>query len=224
MLNLFFPNTCLGCEQPLLNAEKHICTTCRHLLPVIPQNNFYNTKMKSLFYGRIPVDRATALLRFEKKGITQRLMHQLKYKGQQELGTFFGEWLAEEMAFQEQRLPFDMVIPVPLHKNRLKKRGYNQVEGFGKALAYKLDIPYRDDILLKKTKTHSQVFKQRVKRFLSVTDGDGAFQLENPESIKGYHILLVDDIVTTGATLENCALELLKAKGIRISFATIAMA
>ncbi len=180
--------------------------------------------MKSLFFGRIPVNLATALLRFEKKGITQRLMHQLKYKGQQELGAFFGEWLGEEMAPHEHCRSIDMVIPVPLHRLRLKKRGYNQVAGFGKAIASKLNIPYRDDILLKKNKTHSQVFKQRFKRFLSVTDGDGVFLLDRPECIVDRHILLVDDIVTTGATLENCSLELLKVKGIRISFATIAMA
>jgi len=180
--------------------------------------------MKSLFFGRIPVDLATSLLRFEKKGITQRLMHQLKYKGQQELGVFFGEWLGEELALQDQSRSIDMVIPVPLHRLRLKKRGYNQVEGFGKAIASRLNIPYRDDILLKKAKTHSQVFKQRFKRFLSVADGDGVFLLDKPKAIIDAHVLLVDDIVTTGATLENCALELLKAKGIRISFVTIAMA
>jgi predicted amidophosphoribosyltransferase len=180
--------------------------------------------MKSLFYGRISIDIATALLRFEKKGITQRLMHQLKYKGHQELGTFFGDWLGEELTLNEKCPSFDMVIPVPLHKLRLKKRGYNQVEGFGKAIASKHRIPYRDDVLLKKTKTRSQVFKQRFKRILSVTDGEGVFLLDRPEIIENKHILLVDDIVTTGATLENCALELQKAKGIRISFATIAMA
>ena len=224
MLNLFFPKICSGCERPLLNTEKLICTSCIHQLPVIPQQNFSNSIMKSLFFGRIPVDLATALLRFEKKGITQRLMHQLKYKGQQELGAFFGEWLGEEMAPHEQCRSIDMVIPVPLHRLRLKKRGYNQVAGFGKAIASKLNIPYRDDILLKKNKTHSQVFKQRFKRFLSVTDGDGVFLLDRAECIVDRHILLVDDIVTTGATLENCSLELLKVKGIRISFATIAMA
>ena len=205
MLNLLFPNICTGCEQPLLNSEHLICTTCRHQLPIIPLQNINNSKMRSLFYGRIQLVIAIALLRFEKKGLTQRLMHQLKYKGRQELGTFFGEWLGEELALHEQCPTFDMVIPVPLHKLRLRKRGYNQVEGFGKAMASKLNIPYRDDVLLKKTRTHSQVFKQRFKRFMSVTDGDGIFILDRPESVIGSHILLVDDIVTTGATLDACA-------------------
>jgi ComF family protein len=180
--------------------------------------------MRSLFYGRIPVEIATSLLRFEKKGITQRLMHHLKYKGQQELGTLFGEWLGEEMALHDHSKAIDLVIPVPLHRRRLRKRGYNQVERFGKALASTLNIPYCDHILSKKNSTNSQVFKQRFKRFLSVSEGDVVFLVDRPELVSDKHILLVDDIVTTGATLENCALELLKARGSRISLATIAMA
>lgn len=224
MLNLFFPITCMGCEQPLLKSEKLICTSCRHELPLLPQQNINNSKMRSLFYGRIPVEIAFSLLKFEKKGITQRLMHQLKYKGQQELGTLFGEWLGGEMALHDHSKSIDMVVPVPLHRRRLRKRGYNQVERFGKALASKLNIPYCDHILSKKNSTNSQVFKQRFKRFLSVNEGDGVFLVDRPELVSVKHILLVDDIVTTGATLENCALELLKAKGTRISLATIAMA
>jgi ComF family protein len=176
--------------------------------------------MKDIFYGRVVVEEATALLQFQKKGITQELMHNLKYRGQKQISSFFGSWLGVELAGISHYKTIDMVIPVPLHKQKLKKRGYNQVEGFGKEIARALQKPYRDNILVKTSQTGSQVFKQRFSRFNS----EEIFIVQNSESIIGKHILLVDDIITTGATLENCALQLLKGPRIRISLATIAIA
>ena len=131
-----------------------------------------------------------------------------------------GSWLGTELSEIETYQNVDMVIPVPLHKQKLKKRGYNQVAGFGKEIAKALDVPYRDDVLVKISKTGSQVFKQRFTRFNS----EEIFSIQNSEVIKGKHILLVDDIITTGATLENCALQLLKNTPVKISLATIAIA
>ena len=179
--------------------------------------------MKTIFYGKIPVEEATSLLKFEKRGITQELMHNLKYKGQKEISSFFGKWLGAELVKLSQYKSIDIVIPVPLDKKTLKKRGFNQVEGFGKELAKALNIPYRDDILLKISKTGSQVFKQRFKRFHSESNEE-IFTLNKPQAITNKHILLVDDIITTGATLENCALQLLKNTQTKISLATIAIA
>lgn len=176
--------------------------------------------MKQIFYGRFPVVQATALLEFQKKGTTQNLLHALKYRGRKEISTFFGKWLGAELSQIETYQSIDMVIPVPLHKNKLKKRGYNQVEGFGKEIAKALDTPYRDDILLKITKTDSQVFKQRFTRF----QGAHMFTIAHKKDLIGKHILLVDDIVTTGATLEQCAMELLDGTDASISLATIAIA
>ena len=178
-----------------------------------------STSMKNMFYGRIKVEQATALLQFQKKGITQELLHNLKYRGKKEIGDFFGSWLGSELSEIDVYKKIEMVIPVPLHKQKLKKRGYNQVAGFGKEIAKALDIPYRDDILIKISKTSSQVFKQRFTRFNS----EEIFSLQNSEDIKGKHLLLVDDIITTGATLENCALQLLKENHVKISLATIAI-
>jgi ComF family protein len=176
--------------------------------------------MKDIFYGRFAVEQATALLQFQKKGITQELLHNLKYRGQREISSFFGSWLGSELAEIDHFKTIDMVIPVPLHKQKLKKRGYNQVEGFGKEIAKALGKPYRDDILLKQSKTSSQVFKQRFTRFNS----EEIFTVTHSEAISQKHILLVDDIVTTGATLENCASQLLKNSQAKISLATIAIA
>ncbi len=223
MLNLLFPKICSGCKSILLKFEIILCSQCRHDLPLVSHHKTGNNAMKTIFYGKIPVEEATSLLKFEKRGITQELMHNLKYRGQKEISSFFGKWLGAELVKLSHYKSIDIVIPVPLHKKTLKKRGFNQVEGFGKELAKALNIPYRDDILLKISKTGSQVFKQRFKRFHSESNEE-IFTLNKPQAITNKHILLVDDIVTTGATLENCALQLLKNTQIKISLATIAIA
>jgi len=220
MLNLLFPKVCSGCKTLLLKSEEIICTKCRHHLPLVCHHKTENDGMKNIFYGKIPVEKATALIKFQKRGVTQELMHNLKYRGQQKISSFFGKWMGSELANTTHFQTVDLVIPVPLHKQKRKKRGYNQVEGFGVEIAKSLGIPYKDNILIKVSKTKSQVFKKRFTRFQS----EEIFTIQNSEIIENQHILLVDDIVTTGATLENCALQLLKSKGVKLSFATIAIA
>lgn len=219
MLNLLFPNVCEGCEDVLSELEKHLCANCRHKLPLANLHNVDNNILKNKFYGRFPLAHATALIQFQKGGLTQELMHKLKYRNRKELSRFFGEWLGAELANDSNYADVSMVIPVPLHKQKLKKRGYNQVEGFGKAMASALNAVYRDDILIKISKTGSQVFKTRMLRF----ETEEVFHNQKPEALTDQHILLVDDIVTTGATLEKCATKLLLAKNIKISVATIAI-
>ena len=220
MLNILFPRVCGGCKSPLLKLETVICTQCRNTLPIACDHRTDNDAMKRVFYGRFDVQNATALLKFQKKGITQELLHNLKYRGQNKISNFLGEWLGAELSEAIKYKEIDLVIPVPLHKQKLKKRGYNQVSGFGKAIAAALGVPYREDVLLKVSKTRSQVFKKRGMRF----DGSEVFTLRKPETIAQKHVLLVDDIVTTGATLENCAAELLKADNVTLSVATMAIA
>jgi ComF family protein len=220
MLNLLFPKVCAGCKELLPTGEKVICTDCRHSLPLASYHKNGSEILKNKFYGRISIAEATALLQFQKKGITQELLHNLKYRGQQEISAFFGKWLGAELAEIDSYMQVDMVIPVPLHKQKLKKRGYNQVEGFGKELAKALEVPYRDDVLIKVSKSGSQVFKTRILRF----EAEEIFTIQNKEAINNKHILLVDDIITTGATLEKCSLQLLKAENVTISIATIAIA
>ena len=220
MLNLLFPKVCGGCRSPLLKQESVICTQCRNNLPIACCHRTGNDVMKRAFYGRFDLKNATALLQFQKKGITQELLHNLKYRGQEKISSFLGKWLGAELSEEIKYQEIDLVIPVPLHRHKLKKRGYNQVSGFGKEIAAALDIPFREDVLLKVSKTRSQVFKKRGTRF----EGSEIFTLQKPEIISHKHILLVDDIVTTGATLENCAMELLKAEGVSLSVATMAIA
>lgn len=220
MLNLLFPKVCVGCQSLLVASETVLCAQCRHQLPLASHHTTGSTALKDVFYGRFPIEQATALLHYQKKSITQTLLHALKYKGREEIGSFLGAWLGAELAECEAYSGIDVVIPVPLHRQRLKKRGYNQVEKFGREIATALSVPYRDDLLLKVSKTASQVFKSRLLRF----DPDAMFTLRQKEQLTGCHILLVDDIVTTGATLENCAQQLFAATDIKLSVATMAMA
>lgn len=220
MLNLLFPKICNGCQSVLLNSERILCSQCIHNLPLACHHRTGNEAMKNIFYGKFPVLEATAIIKFQKRGITQELLHNLKYRGQKQISSFFGKWLGAELVEIPHYQTVDMVIPVPLHKQKLKKRGFNQVEGFGIEIANSLGVPYFDDILIKISKTKSQVFKQRFTRFQS----EEIFSLNKPHLINNKHILLVDDIVTTGATLENCALQLLKNTQAKLSLATIAIA
>jgi ComF family protein len=176
--------------------------------------------MKNIFYGRMAIENATAVLYFQKKGITQEILHNLKYKGHRSISSFFGKWLGTELAEIKEYRDIDLVIPVPLHKQKQKKRGYNQVEGFAEEIAKALGIPYYDSALIKISKTSSQVFKKRFTRFQS----EEIFTIKNSQKVENKHILLVDDILTTGATLENCAIQLKKCSNVKLSLATIAIA
>ncbi|MEH6763593.1 MAG: phosphoribosyltransferase family protein [Aequorivita antarctica] len=218
MLNLLFPKVCMGCKELLYKGEEVLCLECIHSLPVASFHKTGSEMLKDKFYGRFLVKNATALVYFQKRGLTQELLHNLKYRGKKEISSFFGKWMGAELAEINQYREIEMVIPVPLHKQKLKKRGFNQVEGFGKEIALALNVPYRDDILIKISKTGSQVFKTRILRF----EAEELFYTQNLGEIKNKHVLLVDDIITTGATLEKCALQLLKGENVNISIATIA--
>ena len=220
LLNLFFPKVCLGCNSYLGDNESNICITCRHQLPLTNFHLDQNDALKNVFYGRVKLEQATALLHFSKKGIVQQLMHNLKYRGYEDVGLFLGQWLGEELKTIEAYRKIDVVIPVPLHSSKLHKRGYNQVTKFGKEIAKALNVEFNSGVLQKTLATKTQVFKDRILR----TSGNAAtFSITENQSLRGKHILLVDDIVTTGATIESCANALLKIEGIKISVAAMAV-
>lgn len=175
--------------------------------------------MKDKFYGKFPIENATALLQFQKEGITQELLHKLKYRGRKEIGFFFGKWLGAELAEIKEYQKIQAVIPVPLHKQKLSKRGYNQVEGFGREIAKALDVEYLDNILIKISKTDSQTKKSWLLRY----DISEIFTVQNIEQLHNKHVLLVDDIITTGSTIEKCAQQLLRAENLSLSVATMAI-
>ncbi|MGG7036103.1 MAG: ComF family protein [Flavobacterium sp.] len=220
LLNLFFPNACAGCDSILLSSETIICTRCRHQAPLTHHHNIPNNEVIQKFYGRIPLEFGAAMLYFHKKGIVQEMMHKLKYKGQQEISEMIGNWYAEELKNTVPIQKIDCIIPVPLHPKRIKKRGYNQAEGFGKALSGALNIPYENKLLIRKVNTKTQTKKGLLGR---ADVNESVFDLSSPENHHGKHFLLIDDIITTGATLEACSRTLLKIPGAKISIVCMAM-
>ncbi|WP_236638690.1 ComF family protein [Leeuwenhoekiella aestuarii] len=177
--------------------------------------------IKKLLRGRTTLELATALFYFDKKTRVQQLIHNLKYRGQERLSAFFGNWLGTELIEIEAYQHIDCIVPVPLHNRRLKERGYNQVAGFGKAIAKALEKPYCDTVLYRKKATRTQVFLNRGLRSTEVID---SFDVLETESLAGKHILLVDDLITTGGTVEGCAIALQKIPGIKLSVAVMAIA
>ncbi len=221
IINLFFPKVCSGCSSFLLSNENVICTVCRHYIPLTNHHlNPENDAFKK-FYGRIPVLHTSALFYFHKKGIVQELIHNLKYKGHEEIGAILGEWYAEDLKTIELLQSADEIIPVPLHRRKLKERGYNQVTAFGTALSSSLNIDYNDSLLIRNvySKTQSK------KNLLGRTEGiESTFDVSFTEKDHNKHFLLIDDVITTGSTLEACSRALLKIPGSKISIVCMAMA
>ncbi|WP_395043686.1 ComF family protein [Flavobacterium sp.] len=220
LLNLFFPKSCAGCTSFLLKNEVVICTTCRHEIPLTNHHKTKNNDAIGKFYGRIPLEFASALFYFHKKGIVQELIHKLKYKGHQEIGNAIGFWYAEELKSVAEIDEVDFIIPVPLHKKRFKERGYNQVTEFGKALSDGLKIEYNEAILERSIYSDTQV-RKNINQRSDVTES--VFKINSHEKLHNKHFLLIDDVITTGATLESCGREILKIPGAKLSIVCMAM-
>jgi len=172
-----------------------------------------------MFYGRAEVPLASSFLLFQKKGSVQKLLHALKYRSKPEVGHLLGKWYGQDLKKNRSFIDCDLIIPVPLHKKRLRKRGYNQSEFIARGLAEELNIPVLNEVLLKKRFTETQTFKSRAERWENTLR---SFEINNEELIKNKRILLVDDVITTGATTEACIIQLNKASGAPVSVASIA--
>jgi len=219
LLNLFFPKVCVGCKNILVEQEHIVCIACLHDLPVTNLHVNDSKVISNIFYGTVALEHATALFYFPKKGLVRQLIHQLKYKNQPEISNYLGKWLGIELEESGYYKFVDVVIPVPLHKRRLKKRGYNQVAGFGEELATCLQASYNNTTLLRIKNTGTQTVKDRLTRWINVQT---IFEVLDIKSLEGKHILLVDDVITTGATIKACVKELHKIPDIKISLAVMA--
>jgi ComF family protein len=220
-ISLFFPRYCYACMEQLLKTEECICLNCRHELP---KTNYHLEDLNPMMikmYGKAPVVFGSSYLRFVKSGKVQRLLHQLKYKNRAEIGNILGECYGSDLSSKMEMHNVDLVVPVPLHKNKLKKRGYNQSEGFAKGLSRTLGIEMRADILTRVKHSTTQTKKSKIARWENV---ENIFKVGSPLIIVDKHILLVDDVITTGATLASCANELLVKGAASVSVVTIAVA
>ena len=221
IINLFFPRVCAGCHSFLVSNEKVICTICRHNIPLTNHHLNRENEAFKKFYGRIPVEYVSTLLYFHKKGIVQELIHNLKYKGQEKIGTVLGEWYADDLQNVTILQSIDEIIPVPLHKRKFRERGYNQVTNFGLTLSTHLKIPYNSNLLVRNIYSKTQSKKNLLNRSEGI---DTIFDVTFTEKDHNKHFLLIDDVLTTGSTLEACSHALLKIPGAKISIVCMAMA
>lgn len=219
LLSVFYPKSCVCCGKNLIENESVICLKCRANLPVTNFCFEVNNLVEKAFYGRIPLISATALLFYAKKGKTQTLIHQLKYRNQQEIGCFIGNWLAENMIESKRFTDITCIVPVPLHISKMRKRGYNQLTTFGQTLAKKLQIPFVENTLIRTAKNSTQTKKHRLDRWQNVSE---LFSVIHSKKLEKQHILLIDDVITTGATLEACYKALSVIRNIKISIACMA--
>lgn len=221
LCRLFFPDLCICCLQPLPDPEGLLCIRCMADLPLTHFHSQKENPVTARFFGRLPLVSGTAFLHFEKKGSVQKLIHALKYDDRPDVGRRMGSMLGDQLSQSLHFHSLDAVVAVPLHPRRQRKRGYNQSVKLAEGIAYALGKPFYENAVIRQKHTTSQTRKSRLERFSNV---EKAFQLSGIHDIKNKHILLVDDVLTTGATLEACGAVLLKEEGVKLSIATLAIA
>jgi ComF family protein len=218
--HLLFPHVCSGCGSDLLSEESMLCMRC---VEAMPETNFEihpNNPVEKKFWGRLQLVGGTAQYYFTKESLMQQLMHQFKYKSNKDLGLQLGRMMGESLK-RSGRFNVDVLIPLPLFPAKEKKRGYNQATILCDGMAEYMNVQVLNDVIIRPQYTETQTKKGRIERWMNM---EGKFILKNSEAIANKHILLVDDVVTTGATLEACGTELLKAENTRLSLATLCYA
>ena len=221
ILNLFYPRVCAACGETLLKDEETVCLKCRYTLPFTGYENHADNPLAQVFYGRVRFHAVTACFFFAKSGKVQHLIHELKYKNNPEAGVFLGQELGKTIKDAPLFQGIDYLIPVPLHPRREKQRGYNQSLLIAQGINEVTGIPIGDKYLIRAVYTTTQTKKSADERHKNVKD---IFEVRFPEELEGKHVLLIDDVLTTGATLESCAHQLENIPRITISAATAACA
>jgi len=219
--HLFFPHTCAGCGSDYVLKEQVICLRCHQNLPLTKFEHYQNNPLEKIFFGRVDIRHAMSLIYFTKDSFIQNLLHQFKYQGKKEIGQSFGQMMGKAIIQSNRFQEIEAVVPLPLFPAKEKKRGYNQSTVLSEAIVDQLKLPLVKDAIIRNVATETQTHKTRIERWSNI---EGKFELKNHEALINKHILLVDDVVTTGATLEACATELLKIPSVEVSIATMAFA
>ena len=221
LLHVVFPHVCDGCGSDLLNIESRLCIRC---LASLPETNFEihpNNPVEKDFWGRLPIIGGSAHLYFTKESLVQHLMHQLKYRGNKDLGVQLGRIMGNALKSSTRFNSIDALIPLPLFPSKEKKIGYNQAKVLCDGIAEILNLPVLSNVIIRPQYTETQTKKGRIERWKNI---EGKFVLVDTAAIGNKHLLLVDDVITTGATLESCGNELLKAGNTQLSVATLCIA
>ena len=220
-VSLLFPRCCLVCGRPLAKGEECLCTMCNINLPRTGYHLKEDNPVEKLFWGKIPLERATSFFFYRKGSDFRQILHQLKYGGQKDIGAIMGRYMATELQESGFFEGIDVIVPVPLHKKKQRLRGYNQSEWIARGIATVTGIPIDTESVVRHKNTETQTSKSSLERWENV---NGIFELHHPEPLAGKHILIVDDVLTTGATTVECASCLTKIEGVRISVLTLAIA
>ena len=220
VLHLFFPHLCVGCGTDGLEKDHLICYECLSSLPKTRFENIPNNPVEKLFFGRLKIEAAYSEFYFSKGQILQKLIHDLKYKGNKEMGFFLGELMGYSLLDNSRFKNIDLIVPLPMFKDKELKRGYNQATIIANGISNVLNISVNENLISKRKLTATQTRKDRSERWLNVEE---SFTIENSELLKGKNILLVDDVITTGATIEACGQILLEISQVKLSVASLAL-
>lgn len=218
LIDILYPQTCLGCDELLVMGEEVLCTVCRHELPLTNHHLLVENDSYKRLAGRVPLELVMSMLVFEKHGLVQEIIHKLKYEGHEEVGVLFGDWYVE--LIKDKLNDVDIILPVPLHPKRLKERGYNQVTTFCKSLSNRLQIELNEELLVRKIYAKTQTKKSLSSRTEVTKD---IFDVVYTSEHHNKHFLIVDDVLTTGTTLEQCAKAVLKIPDSKVSIVTMAI-
>ncbi len=221
ILHFIFPQLCEGCKKSLLHGEHVLCIECHSLIPQTNYHQITENETALRFTGRFCFEYATSFAYFTKDGLTQHLLHTLKYSGKKKVGIFLGKQFGQALKNVDWIKDIDILLPVPLHNDKLRDRGFNQSLLFAEGLKEVLLLPIETSVLKRIRNTNSQTNKTRAERALNMKD---AFKITDNKALENKHVLLIDDVLTTGATLEACAIELLKVPGLKLSIITVAIA
>lgn len=220
-VSLFYPRLCEACGKTLRRGEEIICTECQYTLPQTHYHEERNNAIEKHFWGRVEIFRASSFYFFQKGSRIQHLIHQLKYRGRAEVGVKLGAMYGIQLREQSDYHTAEVVLPVPLHPSKELQRGYNQVNLFCEGMAAQMEVPWFSNILVRSKATETQTHKSRFERWENVGT---VFQIQDAAQLEGKHVLLCDDVITTGSTLEACARAILAVAGTTVSIATIACA